>query len=650
MVFDKTDTSTWRSFVRENFRRAARLYRQYEPGKLEAEVAKVQRLVYAVPRSEWSFLVSYLRSRRVGSPDLDDEIAAGSLERAKVIVEFFETTDKERFSIQEDKEVLQYWTQQYKAGEISKENYLRFAHCYSLRVAALSTPLLVYVNLDTTIIEDGIPIIMTDVFLEEGELIAQIYEAGLNPTREMRDKVRDRDSDLAIVRKFGRDLYTTTIDIGRVIEFWANKFLEGKVTEEELRRVAQNAVRLAKAEEEFLSTFEKNRRAVIKKGLDGYFWGRSLLRMSETAIPLLENGIRPTRTLRTFIRGDNSAKIAELKRLKEETNQGRFDYTNRVQRDLEFTEFIRIANGRTDLETFEKLPILEVSDEPSPLKRSERMEARATAYEDANLYWFIEGGLDPRKEKVVIGNDRFGYRFYIDPLRPDLEDLGISVSSYGYYIHSMIPHDLHDFETVLPNSFAEYLAQRGYPNVIVVDGSKDALRVAIPRLPSAHVGYLGWFLAFNEALGVRDYLTPSIEQVLTANPSYGKLVDSLRGRGTVPYSISFWTPQTHSQIYIGSHLVDYRQPTTEGPQLILANPIMIPSMHPDFPRELSEHQPGYFNDPDEKIGSKSELGFTKYGLGFSYGGMSEEEYTRLVQMEIIANIPEMIRRTNPLFK
>ncbi len=573
LAFDKTDTSSWREFVREYFGVAVGLYVDIDAEDNASKIARAEQLFQAVPRSEWDFLAHYLITDK--AEDFDDEVLAGNLERAKVVVDFFNIVrgDREVFNWHEgDLEAVDFWTEMYKDGDISAEEYLQFARHFHLREEFLGPRLL--------------------------------------------------------------------------IDYWAVRFLDGEITQEDLERAGQIALVLSQAEQKFLSAFDQKRHREVSEQLDLYYQGRNLLHLGETVAELLRAGIMPTPPLVNFARRKGDKGMEELDRLREATSNERFDHNNPLQRDLEFTSFLKRGNG-TNYEIFGRLPTLEEAEIASPLKASERMEARAAAYEAANLYWFVKDGLDQRRDTVVIGNERFGYRFCIDPLRSELEKLGVSVSRY--YVHSMIPKDEHDFEAILPGSFAQYLAQKDYPNVIVVDGSNDSLRSNSPRLPSALVGYLGWFLAFNEALGIEDYLSPSIKAVLTANNSYGRLVDRLRGKGSVSYSIAFWTPQPDSHIYIGGHLVEYRKPTNEGPQLILANPIIIPSIHPDFPGELSKHDPGHFNDPDKKVAGRSELGFTKHGLGFLYGGVSEEEYIKLVQLEIEANLGEMIRKTNPIF-
>lgn len=672
IAFDHTDKAPWREFVLKHFDTAYYLYvASAFYGSFEV-LDRAKKLFDALPKSEWDFLARIFDLRGVDE-DYDGEILAGNLDRPKVAAKFYEIVDSTgmtSYSFQGDEEIIQTWTDKFKAGEISAEKYLQFARNFRLKTDALwgwdghMTARYPH-SLEPHLKEDGVPLMLTDVFIEEGELIARLYDAGLNPTRKNRDKARGKDADLAFVRELTHSLDEQLgqykyIDIIPVIDYWANRFFAGTATHNDLLTVSRNCAALNKAEADFLLTFSDGKvgnnlivnddiRSKVQKELKEFHLAEDLLRDSATVADLLARGVMPTSPLLSFLFNKGEAGMAEIDELLLATSEGRFDPSNHIQRELEFANYMRATKTNNHSE-FHKVPVFVNQEEISPLKASERMEAEAASLEAANFYWFIKSRVDQGRDTVVIGNERFGNRFCVDPLRRDLEDLGVSVNSYGAYVHSMIENDAHDFGTILPSSFVDYLVSKGYPDVVVVDGSDDVIRGETPRLPSAHIGYLGWFIALNEALGVTDYLTPSIEKVLKRNESYGKLVDSLRGRIITPYHISFWTPQSHSQVIIGSHVTDHRDPTTEGPQLILASPVMIPSMHPDFPAELSEHEPGYFNDPDEKVDRRQELVFTDKGLGHHYEGMSEETYTNLVQNAMIAALPRMIRMTNPRFR
>lgn len=441
---------------------------------------------------------------------------------------------------------------------------------------------------------------------------------------------------------WNRDLY----------QFWLNRSLAGELSDdvleslpEDLRLVFETVNRVDQ-----LSLPFGEARTFLTSDLRRIMKEPELVVVARLVPELIDNEVYPTETILRHLASVGEGGLKELIQLRNEIQKGGLDPENILQRDLEYWNYLKMGpKGKLDYQEFQQLVLVEPSTEDF-LRTSDRMEAEAAAYEGGHLYWFIKEGLNSNRDKVVIGNQRFGYRFYVDPLRADLEDLGISVNSYGEaYVHSMIPKDEHDFDKLLPHSFADYLIQRDYPNIVIVDGSNDAWRSGKPRLPSAHVGYLGWFIAYNEVLGEVDYLNPTIEEVLKTNDSYGRLVDRLRATNIrTPYNISFWTPQEASRILIGSHEVDYKHPNNEGPHLVLANPIIVPSEHQDFPEELKQHTPGYFNDPDEKLPIGSELVLSRKGLQVIQHGMDEERFTSLVQAAIVANLPGMIRRTNPL--
>ena len=489
------------------------------------------------------------------------------------------------------------------------------------------------------------------LILTKGKSVEDAWDLDQTIRRKLREAPEEMKKLIPLGEVIAGEVEDGTWNRG-LYQFWLERFLAGDIDDGVLATLPVDL----KGVFERINTVDQlslpfgSARTYLKYDLRRMMAEPDLIPVARFIPTLIDNEIFPTHTVLQHLISRGVEGLEELRQLKYDIQRGNLNPQNTLQRDLEYWNYLKMAkDGKLDYDDFQKLDFVEPPSE-GVLRVSDKMEAAATAYEDAHLYWFIRGGLNPNRDKVVIGNERFGYRFYVDPLKPDLEDLGVSVNSYGTaYIHSMIPNDEHDFEALLPQSFADYLTERGYPNIVIVDGSNDAFRNGIPRLPSAHVGYLGWFMAYNEALGVTDYFSPSIEQVLKTNESYGRLVDRLRATDIrTPYNISFWTPQQSSRILIGSHEVDYRTPNNEGPQLVLANPIVIPSEHPDFPEELSQHQSGYFNDPDEKLPQGSELVLTKHGMQVIHHGMDEAQFTSLVQMAIITNLPRMIRETNPL--
>lgn len=674
LVLNGRNNSALRKFATENlpilFESLFAIDRDIRYYKPSEEYGRVKRLFRNYIQGDWDFLAKYLLySRKVYTQEkeaFDECILSGDDGRPRVFVQYAEGMHEALRELDKDAyfqpdTYIDHHAVEYNRNGMPGETLLAIAEKSKVIAGAFfSLPEHVRIRFG----EHPFYNMFTDHqnYFKHTELVTQLVAVGIIPYPRMFPYLEGHPRRLSTVLSFGKSLFESTLVGAKRAENEeihlpsgiVMQFLEGKLTRKQLMDIGENVAAIDQAMRVFIGSQNEVdlSRGPLPRELEVVYTTPLSDHAERRAVAnLLNHGFLPTERLVGYLKAFGEEGMNNLLLLQRETASGRLDPDNELQKDLEYLPYIirrpRMRGETRDYKHFREIPFI---DEDVALRASDKLEAEAAAYEAATLYWFIRQGLDPNRRKVVIGNQRFGYRFYVDPLRSDLEDLGVSVNSYGEaYVHSMIPNDAHDFETVLPQSFADYLTQKDYPNVVVVDGSNDAFRGSNPRLPSAHIGYLGWFLAYNEALGIEDYISESIKYVLKGNPSYTKLVDRLKQTDIrTPYHISFWTPQRSDKIIIGGHVTEYRSPNNEGPQLVLASPIIVPSEHTDFPRELRDHTPGYFNDPERNLPQGAGLAFTRRGLQVVQNGMDEEQFTQQVQTHIAGNLPRMIRMTNPV--
>ncbi len=283
------------------------------------------------------------------------------------------------------------------------------------------------------------------------------------------------------------------------------------------------------------------------------------------------------------------------------------------------------------------------------LTMRERIEAEAAPYEAAQFYHFIKGRADQGRKMVVIGNQRYGDFFVVDPLRRELEDLGVKIS------FNRVPSTGTSQKTVKSDLFSDAAIQniiKDSPDIVVVDGTARSYKEYIRRFPSAMYGYLNWFLAYNAAQGKEGQKHTGQYNELQKSSAYQSLVPELQTMSPQqPYRISHWVPGYCDRVVFGDDLeMPYAEPSNAGPEVIFVNPVIDPNKNSKFPRQLSMHQPGFLDDPDYKAMQRGEeYAFTDKGIAKLYEGKTEEEFVKNIRRHMENVLPSMIRATDPQF-
>ena len=428
-----------------------------------------------------------------------------------------------------------------------------------------------------------------------------------------------------------------------IFSHWTDKFLTEAISLQGVDRLSQVIGSFRDIEDEFL---EKAKLHVhdkkIQTMLRQIYTADNLLNDHVEVALLMRSGFYPTQLLIQYLKENYSKSIHDLAQLKELTLSGRFDPSNGLQRELEFTTFLKLSDqiAENAYELFRKIEYFPDSEITRELSLREKVEAEAAALEAANFYWLVRTRVEAGRKVVVIGNQRYGDYFVMEPLRNEFQDLGVRLNSFKVSSSGSNENSLPD---VLPVSFIEYITNET-PDVVIVDATpnyKD--QEGNPRLPSAFYGYLNWFRAYNaiankESEVVGKESEPVLNKIKSANPEN-------------PYHIAQWVPVTGGKITIGNTAMEYSEPNFRGPNVILANTIIDPKRFEGYPEELTDHTPGFLDDPERHLGSKKILVFINTGLRtIVEGSIDEIQFATSIQNHMTRVLPRLIRQTDPAFK
>ena len=379
--------------------------------------------------------------------------------------------------------------------------------------------------------------------------------------------------------------------------------------------------------------------------------------------------------------GDFGARLAELDHLRNETRNGRFRVENPVQRDLEYWKFSheyhRVYGTTRRLpyvsEPFEALyrkfidlPELEYEhNDDWRLEDRHLREVKRVAYEASKFLRFLlrlrEGTSRPI---VVVGNNRYGRQWVVEPLEEFLGD-GFTLRYDGVPSHMSMRLSVpsaRNFEWTAdntgpwtPNAFPmEFVREidRDMPHIVVVDGKSVHAYDGNMMLTRAAKNYAHWTAAFNDvrAEGRRsEYWEKSClpAEHLTELVHWYEFVRLRRqlSEWVTPgptYNVGLWAPQPTDTAQLGELRVPYRPPEmdTDKPQLVLANSIIYDT--DSLPEELQDTKPYYFDGPEKHVQEEIVFGFGPYGFQPAVKGTMTATFVAAVQRAMKAEVARLL--------
>ena len=373
---------------------------------------------------------------------------------------------------------------------------------------------------------------------------------------------------------------------------------------------------------------------------------------------------------------DFESLLAELDRLREATRNGRFDFGNVLQKDLEFRrfeyEYTRILEplaydlrGRypAPLSTEELYRRFNELEELPPqgkeafeLNGEQRAEAGRAAYEAANFLEFLrEFRGRTSRSIVVVGNDRFGRQWIVEPIEEYISD-GFSVRydrvRSGTSMRLSVPSP---FPREFVNEISEHM-----PHIVIVDGCHAPAESDVMALSRALRDYGNWVMAFNDIRAKGDGSRYEHKSVFPTNHlaalkkwhEFTSVRENLTDWVTPgpTYRMALWAPELKDVVVMGDEKMPCNHEVIEGdrPLVVLANPIFYRTEGDDLPRVLRGTTPRYFDDPDHHVQDSVVFGFGPHGLETRLKGTSTEKFVRTVQQHIKAEIRLRLKHSTGL--
>ena len=363
---------------------------------------------------------------------------------------------------------------------------------------------------------------------------------------------------------------------------------------------------------------------------------------------------------------DFKAALAEFDRLRSETLEGQFQLDNELQRDLEFIRFAHLeANlngGRRGSDeqyvAFKKLPVLPPPcQETVELSEEHLAQAKRYGYQAACFLQFLRH-FKARTPKpiVVVGNDRYGRQWVVEPLQDYLKgDFTLRydrVRSHSSF-RLRVPHEVESKARAgFPQDFVRELNET-MPHVVVVDARNPVRGPGMMKMSRGARDYVNWFMVFNDIRAegdiskyVHDGAVPHLSELRKwyEFDVVRRLIKSWVKPGST-YKITHWAPELKAYVMLGDFAMRaaYPNPTDDKPQVVISNADIYRTEGDDIYETLRGTQPYYFDGPEKYVKETVEFGFGEYGLETRVKGPTTDEFVARVQQEITAEVGRLLQ-------
>ena len=363
---------------------------------------------------------------------------------------------------------------------------------------------------------------------------------------------------------------------------------------------------------------------------------------------------------------DFEAALAEFDRLRAETLEGRFLLDNELQRDLEFLRFTHLnANlnggrrgGDEQYTAFKALPVLPPScQETVELSEQHLAQARRYGYQAACFLQFLRHFKDKTSRSiVVVGNDRYGRQWVVEPLQDYLKDDFTlrydRVRSHASF-RLRVPHEVESKARAgFPQDFIRELNEE-MPHVVIVDARNPVRGPGMMKMSRGARDYVNWFMVFNDIRAEGDISKYAHEGAVPHLSELRKwyefdVVKRLIKPWVKPgstYKITYWAPELKEYVMLGDFAMraEYPDPTDDKPQVVISNADIYKTKGDDIYETLRGTDPYYFDGPEKYVKEEVEFGFGEYGVETRVKGPTTDEFVARVQQEITAEVGRLLQ-------
>ena len=377
--------------------------------------------------------------------------------------------------------------------------------------------------------------------------------------------------------------------------------------------------------------------------------------------------------------GDFEAMLAHLDSLADETERGGFDAADPLQRDLEYQkyshEYHRLYGTNRKLpyvnepptalyRKFVELPVLDHEHRETLSLDGHTLELKRVAYEATEFLRFLRRfRAGTSRPIVVIGNNRYGRQWIVEPLEELLRD-GFTLRYDGVPSHMstrLSVASARNFEQsadntgpwtsdAFPMDFIREM-DRDMPHIVVADAKSAHKFDGSMMLSRAAKTYANWVAAFNYVRAEGRIASYQHESCLPPD-HLGRLMhwyEFVRVRRQLEewvapgptYSVGLWAPQTTDMALLGEIPVPFRPPAldTDRPQFVLANPVVYDDAAlPDYLRGAT---PYYFDGPEKYVKEEIVFGFGPYGFQPAVKGTMTAAFVAAAQRAITEEVDSL---------
>ena len=377
--------------------------------------------------------------------------------------------------------------------------------------------------------------------------------------------------------------------------------------------------------------------------------------------------------------GDFEEMLAHLDGLADETERGGFDAADPLQRDLEYQkyshEYHRLYGTNRKLpyvnepptalyRKFVELPVLDHEHRETLSLDGHTLELKRVAYETTEFLRFLRRfRAGTSRPIVVIGNNRYGRQWIVEPLEELLRD-GFTLRYDGVPSHMstrLSVASARNFEQsadntgpwtsdAFPMDFIREM-DRDMPHIVVADAKSAHKFDGSMMLSRAAKTYANWVAAFNYVRAEGRIASYQHESCLPPD-HLGRLMhwyEFVRVRRQLEewvapgptYSVGLWAPQTTDMALLGEIPVPFRPPAldTDRPQFVLANPVVYDDAA--LPEYLRGATPYYFDGPEKYVKEEIVFGFGPYGFQPAVKGTMTAAFVAAAQRAIAEEVDSL---------
>ncbi len=380
------------------------------------------------------------------------------------------------------------------------------------------------------------------------------------------------------------------------------------------------------------------------------------------------DGVFLTENIIEFLLNNKNIKtsLSHLDNLRLSTRKGKFDIRNTLQRDLEFqryiTEFTWLNSQQTlmtssetynDFSKLKKMPAQK--HYKLYLTNTHKEHAERVAHEAVYFLRYLYKIRNlTKREVVIVGNDRYGRQWIVEPLEEHLPPSDFTISYFRAPSHMSMRLKVRN---KLPNhvqlGFSKQFVSnlnKNMPHLVIADSASAGKDLNQIKYSRATRDYVNWIAAFNHVRSGQNTSKYVNKMQLPDNhideltkwhefTSVCRQIQPWLNKGA-PYTVRHWAPHKSNKVILGDFKTTYKAPdfSTNEPLVILANPAIYNNKPTDLPKVFNSTKPYYFDGPENLVSETVKLGFGNHGFETRLKGPTTDMFIEAIQLEIKKNI------------